>query len=138
MEREDYKMIKQEQLLFGKDDGDCFRACVASILEMPIEELPTYNSESWLLSWNNWLEKYGLYLQYKTYGKGNFAGGYWIASVPSLNLGEGVKHVVVMHKDKLVHDPSPHKKYKRLDKSKITEAFWFAATDPAKLEKGKE
>lgn len=42
-------MIPVYQTLFGKG-GDCFRACVASILEVKIESLPNFcswNEETW-------------------------------------------------------------------------------------------
>jgi hypothetical protein len=34
-----------DQTIFGHPNGDCFRACVASILELPIEDVPNWAAE---------------------------------------------------------------------------------------------
>jgi len=55
-------MIPVQQTIFDDTYGDCFRACVASIFEFPIEEMPNFweqtqdVSEFWKLN-NEWLVK---------------------------------------------------------------------------------
>lgn len=57
-------MKKENQIEFNKSLGDCFRACVASILEFPITEMPNFweqtqdSLEYWKLT-NDWLSKLG-------------------------------------------------------------------------------
>jgi len=43
----------------GPVKGDCFRACVASVLELPIEEVPHFvqESEDWYEMFTEWLSK---------------------------------------------------------------------------------
>lgn len=48
----------------GEPNGDCFRACVASILERPVESIPNYTVQSqndeefWALN-NKWAKMFG-------------------------------------------------------------------------------
>lgn len=40
-------MLMQKQLIcHGEDNGDCFRTCVASILELPVENVPNVNTSN--------------------------------------------------------------------------------------------
>ena len=54
------EMIPVKQTIFNDTLGDCFSACVASIFELPIEEVPNFweqtqdVSEFWRLN-NKWL-----------------------------------------------------------------------------------
>jgi len=47
----------------GPHKGDCFRACVASILELPIEAVPHFMEMSgdWFEHFDDWLRKQGLF-----------------------------------------------------------------------------
>ena len=57
------KPVKQ-LICHGEDNGDCLRACVASILELPIEDVPNFadttgdHIEFWRLN-NSWAMKKG-------------------------------------------------------------------------------
>lgn len=44
--------------------GNCFAACIASILELPLEEVPNFciDPKDWHLNCNKWLEGYDLQL----------------------------------------------------------------------------
>lgn len=45
-------MIPVDQTTYGHTDGNCFSACVASILEIPIEEVPnTLGVNAELMRW---------------------------------------------------------------------------------------
>jgi len=35
-------MIPVEQIVFNNQEGDCFRACIASIFELPIDAVPNF------------------------------------------------------------------------------------------------
>ncbi len=55
------------QTTLGEDKGNCMSACIASMLEMPIREVPTFlDKETWVRDLNDWLHQYGLfYLEIK-------------------------------------------------------------------------
>lgn len=40
--------------------GNCMSAVLASILHLPIEEIPIFSSSDWQIQLNNWLRKFGL------------------------------------------------------------------------------
>jgi hypothetical protein len=43
---------------------NCFAACVASLLELPIEDVPNFQDEhqcEWLVPFSNWLRQFGLF-----------------------------------------------------------------------------
>lgn len=53
-------MIPVDQTKFG-DEGNCYQACLASILEIGIDEVPTFSSSSnWVREVQQWLEQRGL------------------------------------------------------------------------------
>jgi hypothetical protein len=124
-------------IMAGKDQsprGDCFKACIASVLERPLEEVPHFvDLESELGYYhvdlaNAWLRKQGypfelLYhnynhgwdqpIQYYVRRKSQWRKhgferpGYWLMSVKSKNF-KGSDHVVVARGDAIVWDPSPN------------------------------
>jgi hypothetical protein len=55
-------MRKVDQSRFGFPHGNCFAACVASLLGISIEELPDLNActGDWTRPLNRWLAQYGL------------------------------------------------------------------------------
>ncbi len=93
--------------------GDCWDACLASILELPIEAVPVPHSDDPAESW--WdvsqmaLAAYGY--EAVRIDERWWPRGYWIAGVPSLNLGPTVRHVVVMEGNAVAHDPSLGERY---------------------------
>ena len=49
------------QTQFGMPNGNCFAACVASILELKIEDIPNFcaiGDENWLQLASNWMLKH--------------------------------------------------------------------------------
>lgn len=99
-------MIKIMQTSFG-EKGNCFNACVASILEIPIDELPDYSQ------WACWHYKYQQFLR----------NNYNYGMVTILNKGtnlltdlivivsgpgpRGLVHSVLYRNGDLLHDPYP-------------------------------
>lgn len=57
-------MINVRQTIFERGKGNCLSACLASVLELPIEEVPSFCNEgeegSWLLRMGAWLRTHGL------------------------------------------------------------------------------
>lgn len=129
----------------GRPIGDCLRACVASIFELPIEDVPHFAAApSWFGAMHEWLRPMGLVVETKEYGGKSldapelYYSGWWIASVESENF-EGCTHAVVMrglYNSKpddarwcdVAHDPSPHP---RRTPYRFRGARYFVAFDPA-------
>lgn len=103
------------QTLFHDKDGsgNCFEACVASLFEMGLEDIPNFHKDNWFLDFWNWLKIKG----YTSYGalykedvKSYIGGvdGYYIVCGESPR-GKHIKggHAVVYKDGKLIHDPHP-------------------------------
>jgi hypothetical protein len=56
-------MNRITQTRFGTE-GNCFQACIASIMEMPLDEVPDFvnKNDAWRQAFEIWLQKYGLSL----------------------------------------------------------------------------
>ena len=134
----------------GKDKrpmGDCLRACLASIFELPLEEVPhvAASPRGWWSATQDWLRPRGLWMETLEYTvpsekpipKGErYPAGWWIAVVDS-QLFEGATHAVVMRglyvdgtsdPHLVVHDPSP---VPRQVPYVFHGARWFTVLDPA-------
>jgi hypothetical protein len=103
--------------------GDCFDACLASVLEVPIAETFVRHGDGWWDAAQQVVARHGYRLIYALDRRTKavevaewFGLVYWIAGVPSLNLGtdengQPVMHVIVMRGDQIVHDPSLGDRY---------------------------
>lgn len=102
----------------GKN-GDCWRACIASVLELPIEDVPHFgdmDDRKGRMVELQLLAKYGFTI-YSIYGDGGMANHpeilpedheYYFAIGPSPR-DKNISHQVVCHNGKIVHDPHPDK-----------------------------
>jgi hypothetical protein len=107
------KPIKQT-LFFDKDGvGNCFEACIASILEINLEEVPMFHDNDWFPYFFEWLVSKGYSYhgtlnpdRITTYNKG--VNGYFIVAGDSPR-GSHIKggHAVVYKDGIMVHDPHP-------------------------------
>jgi len=98
--------------------GDCMRACVASIFEFPIEEVPHFVEKEgkggWIKSYLRFLHSIGwsVYAVEAKDGKhelpepGEHA---YYAAIGTSPRDPEVNHMVVCHKGQVVHDPHPDK-----------------------------
>lgn len=89
------------------EDGTCFRACVASILEVPEERVPDFgafgNEECWWNDIQDWLGKAGM--QYRRVPvDGTKPSGY--STIEGVSPRGGL-HACVALDGKLIHDPHP-------------------------------
>lgn len=131
-------MIPNKQLICSNTHGDCYRACLTSILEIPNspELLPDAGDPECMFKILKFLEELGLYTRYET--KAFWDWGYWIASVPSLNF-EGVTHAIVMHSTEVAFDPSPKLCYNIGEylgnKGIVKGGHLLEVIDPSKLRK---
>lgn len=101
------------QTIFDDRVGDCFRACVASIFEFPINDMPNFweqtqdVTEFWELN-NDWLTKNKGYrcvsLEFKKEDR-HWVDGLLCVACAKSPRGD-IDHAVVW-KDGIVHDPHP-------------------------------
>lgn len=109
-------MIKVDQTKFVAGEGNCFPACIASILEVPLEEIPEVDESlkwGWMKPFNDYLAEKGLAFidvclqQHKLYEPP--VGVLCILSGPSPRFD--CDHSVVGRTQKdglyMVHDPHP-------------------------------
>lgn len=110
--------------------GNCHAACVASILEMPIEAMPDhFLSENgdvdprWLDVWNEFLRPLGLSMVWSEARYCRVPLGYSIAGVRN---SDGSHHAVVCLDGKQIHDPLG-------DRASGPVEYWymFTALNPA-------
>lgn len=114
-------MIKVMQTAFGFGKGNCFTACVASILELPIEDVPDFclmGDTVWWEELEKWLFVRGLApLTFCfNHGKQVTAEGtkdffYVVPRVPLILSGNnhsGVAHSVVLYDGDKIHNPNPN------------------------------
>ena len=123
-------MKRVDQSILDKKVGDCTRACVASLLDLPLDAVPhfmRFGEDVWFKVLNNFLWA----LDYEFLGTGYPIGpdglkghvlaessnvkGYVIASVPSKTF-EGVGHNVIMNLEGVIeHDPNPNKRWQDIN-----------------------
>jgi len=97
-------MRSVDQTTYGPTYGNCISACIASILEMPIEAVPFFADENWWPRFLEWLAKRDLSAT-KIEG-GPPPAGFTIAFGPSTRLA-GRGHACVAFDGIIVHDPHP-------------------------------
>lgn len=96
-----------EQRVVDPDKGDCFFACIASILELPLEDIPELRTDDKSSQWEKWVDWFraaNLTLICLTHH--GPVPGYAIRSIPSYNF-EARLHAVVTYDGQVVWDPSP-------------------------------
>lgn len=115
-------MKKVFQSRIEKGHGTCMQAAIASLFELFLEDVPNFIElgYEWFNVMSDFYEKRG-YSHCCFNPQGNIEltkqvleidggiNGYWYASVPSINLGNGVTHAVIIDKNmNVVHDPNPN------------------------------
>jgi len=114
--------------------GDCLRACLASLFEIPYEDVPAFErhpkkGEEWIDEYRDWLDECGF-----TFASVNWMPhrGYVLCGVYS-NFKGNPGHYVIFHDDELVHDPANSgEKYERKD---VEECHIFIPHDLASIPK---
>jgi len=124
--------------------GDCFRACVASILELDYDQVPHFlqgedgYNPLWFTDFEKWLRPMGLEpvllggvdCANPDSNTAYFGYGYHIVTGKSPRFSEGeVLHSVVHRDTKLVHDPFPG----GTGVKTIVDFLVFVSVDPAKV-----
>jgi len=86
----------------------CCPACIASIFEIPIEDVPALpDNDTWIEVLNQWLSQFGLYSFSVTFAipeQREVLRGYTLGGIKSKNFA-GKNHCVVCYDGKIVWDP---------------------------------
>ena len=138
------------QTIIDKGRGNCMSAAVASILDLPLEEVPNWVTRAFdegqphrhYVYMREWLESKGLHLvrvNYKHFGDWrSLVGAYAIASVPSQRF-EHTTHAVIVtwtklesgaHQISIVHDPNPSNAPYDLDKVEPVDIYFVVPKHP--------
>jgi len=108
--------VFQQRVIHNNNQTDCFNACIASIMELPLRQVlsvvPT-DEGSWLDRWRIWLADKGFKLSFSN--AENPPAGYSIAAVYTERLypanhkraGINISHTCVAFDGIIVHDPYP-------------------------------
>ena len=105
-------MTPVDQTIINDATGNCFAACVASILELSIDEVPNFMETrnevegGWYIAAWQWLQNRGYTLRHTQLGANQYPEGYWIASGVSPRFPDR-HHAVVYLGAVMTHDPHP-------------------------------
>jgi hypothetical protein len=105
----------------GRPHGNCLSACVASLLELPIEEVPVFvEKEDWFGQLHKFISDKGYECHGSLYGTDVLTydtgiDGYYIVNGVSPRAGLkglslGMNHSVIFYNGKLFFDPHPDNK----------------------------
>lgn len=116
-----------DQTVFGEGKGNCFAACVASILEIPLEEVPNFcglhpePDGTWYREFLRWLSERGLAAMTQQFPGDPDSFMSWVRTcapnIPWIAGGPTDRglHCCVYVGDRLAHDPNPNHDRKGLD-----------------------
>ena len=98
-----------DQTLFGILDGNCLQACFASILELPLDDVPVLNLNKqlepiWFASLMHFVRQHGHALLYLNEDLEHLPYGEYIGGG---NSPRGIRHACVFSNRTMVHDPHP-------------------------------
>ena len=107
-------MKKVYQTIIDPENGNCMEACIASLLEINLSDVPTFNKEGhkWYDDCQKFLARYDLQILCFNANEDmdlELLLGYYIVAVKSPNFKEA-GHVVIMKKGIVIHDPNPNGK----------------------------
>ena len=94
-----------DQTLFGSPGGNCLPACVASLLNLTIEDVPHFGAEDWFDRLNDWLAPRGYYAMCFTLPTEWRPPGLYILAGKSPRFT--TLHAVVARGNEVIHDPHP-------------------------------
>jgi hypothetical protein len=118
-------VIPVDQTTFGKPNGNCLQAALASILELPLAEVPHVGPyDDWWERLSQWALTRGFELLCLTLGAGPPPRGYYLASGPA---ARGLMHTCVYRGGELAHDPHPD----RSGLLSVEDFFFLMPLDPA-------
>lgn len=107
--------VYQTMTVANDGQGNCFNACIASILELPLSEVAQIHpkDQRYWGAWDEWLESKGLELHIHSATAAplgySIAFGFGDRAYPEGHekAGETIGHAVVCFNGTMVHDPYP-------------------------------
>ena len=131
------------QTRFGGSDapeaeqGNCMAACLASIFEVSLDEIPDFAGSitggGWFFRLQEWLKVQNLSLLMLPASPFDLPTGYAMAAVLSRILAKPEDgHMIVVKNGLPVHDPN-RQVPRRVDEYTVTEYWAFTVIDPSKL-----
>lgn len=123
-----------DQTIFGDKKGNCFAACIASILELALEDVPNFcveYPETWYDELNTWLRARGLFAMGfnapdAAFFRNHMRGAWCIVSGPG---PRGCLHSTVWRDGEMQHDPHPS----REGIESAIDVIVFGLLEPAQL-----
>lgn len=131
---------KIDQTRFGKPHGNCFQACLATVLGVDLEDVPNWNSykddsddaiTDWFQPYQAWAHSLGFHLLMIRFEEGGLPK---IPMIATGNSPRGLNHSVVVIGDFLYHDPHPSR-HGLLEDGKPWEYIVFVALDPGVMKR---
>lgn len=120
-----------KQTIIG-DNGNCLQACVASLFELELEEVPHFISygDDWWFVYKDFLAERNITVTYSF----NFVpvGSYYIASVKSPRFKDGTHAVICGPDGTIIHDPCPGVDDYSINGKPIG-YHWYNVADPGKM-----
>lgn len=96
------------QTKFGDKEGNCFAACLASLLEIPLEDVPDFYAQhrsGWYIAFNAWLRQFGLMpVMFNDLAEYFPLDAYYLVGGES---ERGIPHSCIARNGVIVHDPFP-------------------------------
>jgi len=104
------------QMKFGANEGNCFQACLASILELPLDDVPDFcniygRNGTWLYECNKWLSTRNLGLVHVVRPRSVETDYLFELPVYHIITGlnkDGIRHSVVGFRSDMVYNPNPN------------------------------
>jgi hypothetical protein len=108
--------VYQTKFVDKHGTGNCMNACIASLLERPLDDVAGILPEDdgvWWLNWKKWLAKEGYRLELHPQGQPPM--GYAIASIDTDRVfpdghesaGKPIRHACIVFDGMMTHDPYP-------------------------------
>lgn len=130
-----------------EERGDCVPACLASILGVPLTAIENCHGDGWWNRLRGEVHRFGYDLGILDTRSEPPMDAYWVATLPSLNLGpepdgKPAAHCVVARGYTLIHDPSLGKRYNdqawadAWNADRIEEGWVLVPLDPAAATSG--
>jgi len=142
-------MIPKHQDKFGVKEGNCYAACVASILEIPLEDVPNFCAAEgdWVYKMNKWLGGFGFCMyDLELSERGDFDGklealfdGTWViisgksprGDFPHATVGRyRIDNEGESHRLEYIHDPHPDGTFLEGPAKWVS---FFISVDPSQL-----
>lgn len=101
-------MTPTDQTKFGPTEGNCMSACLAAMLEIPIEDVQCEETDNWFKDVNDWLQDNHQLAMMEVSTIPYWYRGYFIVCGKS---PRGIEHACIGHVKEgrvaVLHDPHP-------------------------------